>query len=153
MTFRTSLLDRLMDDAPDLSRDPPRTRADELRAIRNGFRRDLETLLNTRRICRTPPEAFAAVRGALPCYGVDDFVGAPITTAEQRRAMAAAIEETILAFEPRFTSVKVSLLAMRDASERRQTIRIDAVARLDQVDDPMVFETALDPATRTFLIE
>lgn len=153
MTLRASLLDRLLDDAPDQSRDPPRTRADELRAMRNGFRRDLETLLNTRRICRTPPPAFAAVREALPWYGVDDFVGAPVTTPEQRRALAEAIERTILAFEPRFTAVKVSLLAMRDASERRQTIRIEAVARLDQGDDPMVFETALDPATRTFQIE
>ena len=153
MTFRTSLLDRLMDDAPDLSRDPPRTRAEELRAIRGGFRRDLEALLNTRCVCRTPPAGLAEVRGAIPCYGVDDFVGAAITTPEQRRALAEAIERTILTFEPRFTAVKVSLLAMRDPSERRQTIRIEAVTRLDRDEDPIVFETALDPATRTFQIE
>jgi type VI secretion system protein ImpF len=153
MRLSTSLLDRLMDDKPDLSRDPPSTRPDELRAIRNGFRRDLEALLNTRRLCRTLPAAFGEISTALPSFGVEDFVGAPITTPEQKQALARSIEATIRTFEPRFLSVQVTLLGARDPFERRQNIRIEAVARLDHGPEPVVFETALDPTTRTFQIE
>lgn len=153
MRLQTSLLDRLIDDAPDLSNDPPITRTQEMIAIRNGFRRDLEALLNTRRLCRTPPKAYDLLPESLSGYGVEDFVGAPLATYEQRQDLAAAVEVTIRAFEPRFTAVTVTLVKARDAAERRQTIRIEAVARLAHGPEPVTFETALDPTTRRFQIE
>lgn len=153
MRLQTSLLDRLIDDAPDQTRDPPMTRTQELMAIRAGFCRDLEALLNTRRLCRTPPKDYALLPEALPGYGVEDFVGAPLATLGQRQQLANAVEKAICAFEPRFVSVKVTLLKSRDRSERRQSIRIEAVARFEHGPEPVVFETALDPTTRIFEIE
>lgn len=153
MRLQTSLLDRLIDEEPDLTRDPPMTRTQELIAIRAGFRRDLEALLNTRRLCRTPPKEYASLAEALPAYGVEDFVGAPLSTIEQRQELAAAVEKTIATFEPRFTSVKVTLIKARDPAERRQSIRIEAVARLEHGPEPVVFETAIDPSTRSFQVE
>ena len=153
MRLQTSLLDRLIDDEPELTRDPPMTRTQELIAIRNGFRRDLEALLNTRRLCRTPPPEYKSLAEALPSYGVEDFVGAPLSTLEQRQDLAAAVEKTIRIFEPRFASVKVTLIKSRDPAERRQAIRIEAVARLEHGPEPVVFETAIDPSTRSFQVE
>lgn len=153
MPLRMSLLDRLMDDAPDRARDDPRTRNQELQAIRSGFRRDIESLLNTRRLCRTPPPALKALESALPFYGVEDFVGASLATHEQRRDFAASVERTVRIFEPRFTSVRVTPVRGRDPAERRLVIRIEALARLEHGPEPVVFETALDPVTRRFQVE
>ena len=153
MRLQTSLLDRLVDDAPDLTRDPPMTRTQEMMAIRAGFCRDLEALLNTRRLCRTPPKDYALLPGALPGYGVEDFVGAPLATIGQRQQLADSVEQAIRAFEPRFISVKVTLQKSRDRHERRQSIRIEAVARFDHGPEPVIFETALDPTSRLFEIE
>ncbi|MEW6436187.1 MAG: type VI secretion system baseplate subunit TssE [Pseudomonadota bacterium] len=153
MALHTSLLDRLIDEAPDRPRDQPLTRTEEIWAVRNGFRRDLEALLNTRRLCRTPPKAFHALRSALPFYGTEDFVGAPIATQEQRQDFAASIERTIRLFEPRFLSVKVIPVRARDPAERRQLIRIEAVVRLEHGPEPVVFDSALDWVTRRFTIE
>jgi type VI secretion system protein ImpF len=153
MAFSTSLLDRLIDEAPDRERDQPLTRTEEIWAVRHGFRRDLEALLNTRRLCRTPPKAFQALQAALPSYGTEDFVGAPITTQEQRQDFAASIERTIKMFEPRFLSVKVTPVRTRDPSERRRLLRIEAVVRLEHGHEPVVFESTLDLVTRRFNME
>lgn len=153
MRLQTSLLDRLIDDAPEISRDPPLTRTQEMVAIRAGFRRDLEALLNTRRLCRTPEKDHALLAEALTAYGVEDFVGAPLATFEQRQDLAAAVEKTIKTFEPRFISVSVTLAKARDLHERRQTIRIEAVAKLEHGPEPVVFESALDPTTRSFRVD
>ena len=153
MRLQTSILDRLIDDAPELGRDPPMTRTQEMVAIRNGFRRDLEALLNTRRLCRSPAKEHAMLHQALPAYGVEDFVGAPLATFEQRQQLATAVEATIKAFEPRFLSVTVTMMKARDLDERRQTIRIEAVAQLEHGPEPVVFESALDPTTRSFRVD
>jgi len=44
-----SVLDRLLDANPDLSRDPPKSRGQHLAELRQAVRRDLEALLNARR--------------------------------------------------------------------------------------------------------
>lgn len=153
MRLHASLLDRLIDDEPERATDPPCARSEALRRAREGFRRDLESLLNTRRIPVTPPAAFAALRGALPSYGVEDFVGAPLATPEQRAELAQALEATIKAFEPRFRSVRVTLVKGRDPLERLLRIRIEAVVHLGAGPEPVAFETALDPAIRSFSVE
>jgi type VI secretion system protein ImpF len=150
--LRMSLLDRLIDEAPDLSVDPPRSRPDELRAIRESFRRDIEAILNTRRRCLSPPDALRAVRAALPYCGVSDFVGMSLATHQERIELVRSLEETIRVFEPRFRSVELSLIQGRDQLDRVLRIRIEAVTQLELANGPIVFETALDPATRTFTV-
>ncbi len=153
MRLQTSLLDRLIDDKPELSCDPPMTRTQEMIAIRDGFRRDLEALLNTRRMCRSPTSRYALLAESITAYGVEDFVGAPLATYEQRQELASAVEKTIQTFEPRFISVSVTMVKARDLHERRQTIRIEAIAKLEHGPEPVVFESALDPTTRSFRVD
>ncbi|MGO7917306.1 type VI secretion system baseplate subunit TssE, partial [Rhizobium ruizarguesonis] len=52
-----SILDRLIDEAPDRTADPPGSFVDQVRDVREAIRRDLEALLNTRRCPATPPAA------------------------------------------------------------------------------------------------
>ena len=150
--LRLSLLDRLIDEAPDLQFDPPRSRQDQLRSIRESFRRDVEVILNTRRLCRSPPAALRAIKSALPYCGVPDLVGVSFATQQERLELLRSLEETIRLFEPRFRSVELSLIAGRDQLDRVLRIRIEAVTQLEPSPGPIVFETALDPATRTFSV-
>jgi type VI secretion system protein ImpF len=150
--LRMSLLDRLIDEAPDLPLDPPRSRSEQVAAIRASFRRDLEAILNTRRRCLTPPASLRALQSALPYYGVPDFIGMSLATQQERLALVRSLEETIRTFEPRFQSVELSLVQERDQVDRVLRIRIEAVTRLEQMGGPIVFETTLDPATRTFSV-
>jgi type VI secretion system protein ImpF len=150
--LRMSLLDRLIDEAPDLSLDPPRSRSEQVAAIHASFRRDLEAILNTRRRCVRPPASLKALQSSLPYYGVPDFVGMSLATPQERLALVRSLEETIRTFEPRFHAVELSLVQERDQLDRALRIRIEAVIRLEQVSGPIVFETTLDPATRTFSV-
>jgi type VI secretion system protein ImpF len=152
LPLRLSLLDRLIDEAPDLPFDPPRSRPDELRSIRESFRRDVEVILNTRRLCRSPPAALRAVKRALPYCGVADLVGVSLATQQERLELLRSLEQTIRLFEPRFRSVELSLIAGHDQLDRVLRIRIEAVTELEPSAAPIVFETALDPATRTFSV-
>ena len=49
-TITLSVLDRLIDREPELSQEPGMSRAQSIRILRAAVRRDLESLLNTRRI-------------------------------------------------------------------------------------------------------
>ena len=151
--IRTSLLDRLLDDAPDRAADQALTRTEEMQAIRNGFRRDLEALLNTRKPCLTPPRAYGELPVSLAADGIEDFVGAPLGTHEQRQDFVAAVERAIRTFEPRFTTVMVTLVRPRESGERRQVLRIEAVARLEHGPARVTIESAHDPVNRRFHVE
>src|SRR5690242_11708760 len=71
-----SILDRLIDEAPDRAVDPPMSFVDQVRDVREAIRRDLEALLNTRRCPATPPAALTELKDALVSYGVDGVVSA-----------------------------------------------------------------------------
>ena len=70
-----SLLDRLIDEEPDDSREPPKSRSQLLRELKQSIRRDLENLLNTRQRCRSWPENFDELTVSLVSYGIPDMAG------------------------------------------------------------------------------
>ncbi len=147
-----SILDRLLDDAPDLSVDPPRTRQAQMRDALASLRRDLEVLLNTRRCPTTPPAGLLQLRQSLLSFGVSDFIGANMTTVEQRRVFAARLEETIKACEPRLQNIAVSVLDPRDSAERVLRLRIEATVVLEDVPVPVLFASSVSPTTLRFSV-
>ena len=145
-----SLLDRIMDRAPELSADPPTNRPQQLRDARAALRRDLQALLNTRFAPRTPPPRLHELRTSLLGYGVPDFVGSGMTGRDQRQAFARQLESAIRTYEPRLMNVKVTVLENRNAAERLLRLRIEAVAVLYEGTLPTMFAFALDPSTMRF---
>ncbi len=67
-----SLIDRLIDLDPANSADPPATRNQSVRQLKLALRRDLEWLLNTRRIPEEAPEAYESLSHSLYNYGLPD---------------------------------------------------------------------------------
>src|SRR5437773_228098 len=90
-----SVLDRLLDDEPETKRDPPRGRHQVLRELKVSVRRDLEDLLNTRRRCGSWPADLAELERSLVNYGVPDFAGANMGSAERREEFCGLLENVL----------------------------------------------------------
>lgn len=147
-----SVLDRLLDFAPDLRIDPPRTRQTQMRDALDSLSRDLEALLNTRRLHITPPAALQQLRTSLFSYGVADFIGANLGTREQRQVFAVKLEEAIRTFEPRFRNVSVTVQDPRESSERVLRLRIEATVVLVVGPIPVLFTSSVNPTTLRFAV-
>ncbi|MQW89278.1 type VI secretion system baseplate subunit TssE [Sinorhizobium saheli] len=148
-----SILDRLIDDSPDLAADPPASLAEQVREMREAIRRDIEALLNTRRCPRTPPTVLTELGDALVNYGVDGMVSANLVTDESKARLARIIERRIALFETRLTQVRVTILKSRSLAERALRLRIEASFRLIDGMPPISFESVIDPSTQRFMVE
>ncbi|MGO7905361.1 type VI secretion system baseplate subunit TssE [Rhizobium leguminosarum] len=148
-----SILDRLIDEAPDRTVDPPMSFVDQVRDVREAIRRDLEALLNTRRCLATPPAALSELRDALVSYGVDGIVSANLMTDQAKLKLAQAIERRIALFETRLADVRVTILKSRTMTERALRMRIQATFSLHEGMPPISFESTIDPSTQRFLVE
>lgn len=145
-----SVLDRLLDDEPEVKREPARSRNQLLRQLKQAVRRDLENLLNTRRRPLTWPPEMAELEQSLVNYGIPDFTGANAASAEIREDFRRIIETIVRQYEPRFHTVEVHLLDNTEPLERKLRFRIDALLKADPAPEPVVFDTVLEPGTNTF---
>lgn len=148
-----SILDRLIDDAPDRDFDPPASVTDQTRQMREAIRRDLESLLNTRRCPSAPPSELTELKDALVSYGLDGMVSANLVTDEAKLSLARMIERRISMFETRLSEVRVTILKSRTMTERALRMRIQASFRLHEGMPPISFESTIDPSTQRFLVE
>jgi len=148
-----SVLDRLLDDEPENTREPPRSRYQVLRDLKQSVRRDLENLLNTRWRCTKWPPDLDQLEESLANYGIPDFSGTNFGSAESREQLRAIVEQVIRKFEPRFKSVKVVLLSNKDETDRRLRLRIDAVLYAEPSPERVVFDSKLEPIRGDFAVD
>jgi type VI secretion system protein ImpF len=142
-----SVLDRLIDERPDETREAPKTRSQVLREVKLSLQRDLENLLNTRRRATGWPADLTELEVSLANYGIPDIAGADLGAEENRQHFAETVAETIRRFEPRFQHVDVRMLQNADPLERTLRFRIDALLRAEPAPEPVVFDSSLQPAT------
>jgi type VI secretion system protein ImpF len=144
--FQVALLDRLIDLAPDQSRDAAFAGGDSLTALRNGVRRDLEALLNSRRRWRSWPASMKELAVSPIGFGIPDFSAGAFNDPAQREELRLEIEETIRRFEPRFVSVSVTLSETDTSLESALRLRIDTVLHAEPAPEPVAFDTYFDPS-------
>jgi type VI secretion system protein ImpF len=144
---QSSLLDRLIDDAPDQERDPGLSAADTMLTLRNAVRRDLEALLNARRRWRSWPNYMRQLATSPIGYGIPDFASGAFGDAQRREELRQEIEATIRRFETRFLSVRVRLVEGPDKFEATLRLRIEALLQADPAPEPVTFDTLVDPIT------
>jgi type VI secretion system protein ImpF len=140
-----SVLDRLLATGR-----PPEAQARDhsLKELRENVRRDLERLLNTRRTSLTWPAELAELEDSLLSYGLADFTGTDLATAEAQDAYCRTLERTIRRFEPRFISVQVERVANTDPVDPMLRFRISALLHAEPEPEPLILDSAMDPATR-----
>jgi type VI secretion system protein ImpF len=144
---RMSLLDRLLDDEPDLPVDKPMSAAQAVTALRRSVMRDLEALMNTRRRWRAWSPALTELSVSSVGYGIPDFAAGVANDPQQRERLRAEIELTIHRFEPRLDRLRVVLMQNSNPLEPRLRLRIEALLRAEAAHEPVAFETVIDTAT------
>jgi type VI secretion system protein ImpF len=142
-----SVLDRLIDDDPATTREPPRSRGQLLRDLKQSLRRDLENLLNTRRRCKSWPENLSELESSLVNYGIPDLAGSALGSADGREEFRQTFEAIVRRFEPRFARVSVEMLGNAEPLDRTLRFRINAMLHAEPAPEPVVFDSALQPAT------
>lgn len=137
-----SVLDRLIDEEPhNKKREPPASRAKNLRQLKQSLRRDLELLLNTRQVQDLPPD-LKEVNHSVAAYGLPDYSSANVKSTADQNRMRRSLESLISTFEPRLQEVSVTLEPSRD-TERALRFRIDAQLMVEPTPEPVTFDTVL----------
>jgi type VI secretion system protein ImpF len=147
-----SVLDRLIDDRPDQSREAAASRQTSLRLLKQAVKRDLEWLLNTRATPEAVPEGLTEVRGSLALYGLPDLTTVSVKNPDDRMRLRDAVAETVRLFEPRLEGVEVSLEGESEAG-RSVRFRIDARLKVDPVPEPVTFDTTLQLTSGEFQVK
>jgi type VI secretion system protein ImpF len=144
-----SLLDRLVDHSRDKDSEhaatahEPTIRAVALRRYREGVKRDLEWLLNTRQHPEGAPDGFKELQKSLYLYGLPDITSLGVHSSRDRDRLLRMLEMTIRKFEPRIANVKVSVEPMQ-VNSRMLRFRIDGVLMVDPAPEPVTFNTILE---------
>jgi type VI secretion system protein ImpF len=151
--FRASILDRLLDDEPQTQTDIDKSRHQQLRELRDSVRRDLQSLLNTRHRMISPPEEYSQLDISLLNYGLPDLAAVNIADLEKKRSFTRLLEKILTDFEPRFKTVKVQHITNTNTTDRTLKFRIDATLYADPAPEIVVFDSVLDPVSRTVNVE
>jgi type VI secretion system protein ImpF len=148
-----SVLDRLLDNEPGVSREAPRSHNQVLADLKVSLRRDLENLLNTRCCCLAWPSDLKELDKSLVSYGVSDITGADLGAAKSREQFCRSLQSVLRQYEPRFKTVTVLLLTNADPLDRTLNFRIDGLVYADPAPEPVIFDSAMKPATGSFEVK
>ena len=148
-----SIIDRLIDLKPDESKELPLSRGQVMRELKESVRRDLENLLNTRWRCTDWPPELEELNISLANYGIPDFTGSRLSSERDKEEFRRTIERIVRHFEPRFKTVTVKLLENVESMDRTLRFRVDALLYAEPAPEPVVFDTAVEPATGSFLVK
>lgn len=144
MTVGLSFIDRL--SASDANSEASST------ALREGLRRDLEALLNTRRRMLSLPGELDALEGSLLDYGLDDFTNESHGSQDFQDEFIENVERLLRRFEPRLGRFEVTVLADPDKLDRTLRFRIAGVVTLGGSPQELHFDSHVDPVRGNFVI-
>ncbi|OLE51438.1 MAG: type VI secretion system lysozyme-like protein [Acidobacteria bacterium 13_1_20CM_3_53_8] len=147
-----SVLDRLLDYEPEITREPVASRAKSLRQLKQSVRRDLEWLLNTRQTVGGAPSDLKELSNSLAAYGLPDFSNLSIESADDQKRMQREIEDAVRIFEPRLEDVEVTIEPAR-STERILRFRIDARLKVEPAPEPVTFDTMLQLGSGQYIVQ
>lgn len=151
--LRPSVLDRLIDREPEQPQEAEPSRHQYLAELRQSVRRDLENLLNTRYRVVEPPDDLKQIKQSLLNYGLPDLATVNISDPEKKQRFVKDLERILRDYEPRFKSVRITHLDNRDKTDRTLRFRIDAVLWADPAPQSVVFDSILEPVSRTVNVQ
>jgi type VI secretion system protein ImpF len=144
-----SVLDRLIDREPKVSRDGEPTRTESVTSLKRAVQRDLDHLLNTRNPYADLPAAFAETSRSVLAYGLPDFTALNLSSPRSQARLRQLVEITIRTFEPRLAGVSVTLVPT-DGTERSISLRVDARLVIDPAPEPIAFDIVMPLLTRSY---
>jgi type VI secretion system protein ImpF len=149
---RATILDRLVDLEPGVSKEPVQHRLYDIRQVKAMVVRDLENLLNTRRHILMVPASYKEVNNSVFMYGLGDFTSENPKSSPVRRQLRQDVERAISRFEPRLKNVTVRL---EEDKERGHNLRfkISGLLVVEPETEPVSFDTYFDTNRGEYVIE
>ncbi len=139
-----SVLDRLIDTEPRVSAEVPLTRSQSLARLKTALRRDLELLLNTRRIAVEPPDSLAELHRSVYMYGLPDLSSFSLAALKDRERLLHVLQSAVRLFEPRLASVHIEALESDEVGTQTLRFRIEGLLRVDPAPEHVSFDTVLE---------
>ncbi len=109
--------------------------------------------MNTRLRLFEPDESCVQLRNSLLNYGLPDLAIINLADRKVSKDFVEGLERLIRAFEPRFKSVNVHYLENKEAPDRVVRFRIEATLSSDPMPEVIVFDSVLEPVSRTVTVE
>lgn len=148
-TIRLSVVDRLMDSGDDEGR---ATWSGSVEALKRSLVRDLEWLLNTRRIAEPASDAYPEVQHSVYHFGLPDVSSRSADSVDVQQVLSRDIEECVRIFEPRLTDVRVAVRQSTEAGSHNARFVIEALLRMEPNPERVVFDTVLETPTGKFFV-
>ena len=148
-----SVMDRLLDDDPDRTKELPPGTTELHRKIREAIRRDVESFFNTRKRCVPIPEGYRELSGSLLDYGVPDLIGRNLSSANRRRQFLRELESLLRAHDRRFKSVKITATGDAKGDDRALRFRIDVLMHAEPAPETIIFDSRIEPVSKAFEVK
>jgi type VI secretion system protein ImpF len=143
-TVQASLLDRLTDYEPRNNSEARVGYLESVRQFKAGLQRDLEWLLNTRRIPVTAPEELDELQRSVYHYGLPDITSISRDSHDARDRLLRRVEDAITTFEPRLENVTISVVEMEGEEHRRELrFHVEGTLLMDPTPEQVIFDTVL----------
>lgn len=146
-----SILDRLTDSEPHLSREVFVSGWERQRQLRNAVLRDVGNLLNTRRSEEEPSQDLEQTRNSVCSYGLPEMTSYNLGDPAEQERIRHSIERAIRQFEPRLARVSVTL-DYASLSQPALQFQVDAFLRIEPSPKPIRFDAALQRDARRFAL-
>lgn len=143
ITVTLSVLDRLIDHEPKSQSEAPLTRSQSVRLLKAAVQRDLEWLLNTRRIFQEPDESLKEINRSAYIYGLPDFSQYTMASASDQSKLLRQLLTTIKLFEPRLANVRLVPIETTEKGVQQFRLRIEAMLLMDPSPEPVSFDTVI----------
>lgn len=114
-----------------------------------SIERDLQNLLNTRKVSNQLPEQYNELQQSLLDYGIPDLTTININSSKQKEAFGDALKKAIERYEPRLRRVEVEILD-QNSIELILSFRITAVLQVEPEPVPVIFDSSLLSSSRLF---
>lgn len=119
------------------------SRADSVRRAVESLRRDLEWLLNTRKIAIDPDPGLKELNRSVYVFGLPDLSGFSLSAPKDRGKLLRLLQTTIKIFEPRLANVRIIPVEAPDTGRNSLNFRIEGLMRLDPSPEAVSFDTVL----------
>jgi len=151
-TVRQSVLDRLIDHEPGLAADRPSTWRASVEELKQSLLRDLEWLLNARRIVDPAPDSCPELQNSVYHFGLPDITSLSPESEAARLKLVRQIEACIRQFEPRLLGVRAYIAQEPELGRRQVRFVVEGVLNIEPNPERVVFDTVLETSTGKFVV-
>lgn len=145
-----SLVDRLIDDDPQAAFDAHESEDEAIARYKVALRRDLESLLNTKRPYLPVVGRYPGLDRSVIGYGIPDLSTEDMSIPAVRERVRRVIAQVIREHEPRLSEIDIEM--DEGPTSKGMRLRICAVLNVMQSEETVVYEAAVRPGDRTIAV-